>query len=116
MTISTCFRIFLYAELSSPFISSTLESSAFQSYILSSSLPDIVKSRSATNDKLDNLHRQSEGRVRVTLASRGVDRRILNLEQVLAMLKQISFLDDIWLHDHIVDMSLLSFEQQVCFA
>jgi hypothetical protein len=127
--------ILCFVDISSPFISSPLEATAFQAHMLASLPPSSALLASHPRHALKRMTMGSSpslltqparatrqglkegsydrGGVRVTLALRGSGRKILNLEKVLARIESIGVVDTQWLRKHIVDMEVLSFQKQV---
>ena len=124
---------FVAAAISSPFISSPLEATAFQAHLLGTSSPPLEQRQSVKRMTIGDLPpitatataggaggrelRQDPGKnssgIRVTLALRGAGRTLLNLQDVLTRLRGTYGVDTHWLATHVVDMELHSFPQQV---
>lgn len=112
-------------DLSSPFISSPLEASAFQAHLLAS-IPQTpapalaAHSHNSGSDRARNSDKSRSSGIRITLALRRAGRKLLNLDEVMVRLRDAalardgtSVLDMEWLHTHVVDMELLSVQTQV---
>lgn len=113
----------LFVDISSPFIASSLEASAFHAHMTAppSEGPDSFPSTVDKSDEMekDALHiekgrRQARGSIKVTLALRGEGRQVLNSAEVVARIEGIAAVDTLWLQEHVVDMDLLSLQDQVC--